>query len=179
MYGLKDNKILFYYDREAIFNDVCLMSAYMGKSLGDVDKYAITTDEKAAFDLSLKTCLPNIYDKVIKLTSGLDFAFTDGTDAVSFDDKNAAGNAKSRTQGQYLDFYINNYDAFNANVLTMVDASMEECIKYGTLMEYYSICLEPNLLKIATERYASVLASLEQRLFQLKKRVSAKDNLSL
>jgi hypothetical protein len=58
-----------------------------------------------------------------------------------------------------------------------VDASLNNCIKQGTLKEIYSTIVNPDFFKISAERFVAELFKLKQRLFQLKKK-SVVSNLS-
>jgi hypothetical protein len=60
--------------------------------------------------------------------------------------------------------------AYNANVLTMVDASLYNSLKYGTLKEVYSTVVQPEFFNTCANRFVGELFKLKQRLFQLKKK---------
>ena len=81
------------------------------------------------------------------------------------------------TAGSYVEFVLQDNGAYNDNVLNMVDASLYNCIKHGTLKEVYSTIVNPDFFKISAERFVAELFKLKQRLFQLKKK-SVVSNLS-
>jgi len=72
--------------------------------------------------------------------------------------------------GDYVEFYIQDNAAYNANVLTMVDASLYNCLKYGVLKEFYSTVVQADFFKLSADRFVAELFKMKQRLFQLKKK---------
>ncbi|MEE0237618.1 MAG: hypothetical protein UD961_15865 [Bacteroidales bacterium] len=196
MFGKNDGNITFYYDSEKLFNDVSLMSAYMTKNLKSdtgslMDEYSISDDEKDMYAVCVRQTLPNIYETMMKITSGVDNAFQDevilelGTErnlsddgkselTVSLDDNGKDTNAKANTlgrfAGKYVEFTIQNNDSYNANVLNLIDATLLNCLKHGVLAEFYSICVNGDLYRIVQDRFTTSLFQLKQRLFQLKKK---------
>ena len=161
-------KIKFYYKRDVLFNEISLMSNYMAKNLSSkdgnslTDEYAISDDEKDLVDVCIRATLPDIYEAMTKITSAVTNAFDD--DAIISGD-------------HCVVFTLQDNDAYNANVLTLVDASLNNCIKQGTLKEIYSTIVNPDFFKISAERFVAELFKLKQRLFQLKKK-SVVSNLS-
>lgn len=170
MFGNKASGIVtFYYDREKLFNDVGLLSAYMTKNLateaGSVsDAFSITEDERDAFDVCVSQALPAIYDSMIKLTSDIDKAFAE----VDIETDETAG--LERKVGRYIEFNLNDNVSYNENVRTLIDASLYDCIKHGVLNEFYSINVNRELYKIANDKFAASLYNLNKRLFQLKRK---------
>jgi hypothetical protein len=102
---------------------------------------------------------------MMKITSGVEDAFKDAV-AVS----GSESDGLNRTEGTYIEFNIQNNDSYNANVLSLVDATLLNCLKYGVLAEFYSICVNAELFRIAQDKYTTSLFQLKQRLFQLKKK---------
>jgi hypothetical protein len=161
-------KIKFYYKRDVLFNEISLMSNYMAKNLSSkdgnslTDEYAISDDERDLVDVCIRAALPDIYEAMTKITNAVTNAFDD--DAV--------------VSGEHcVVFTLQDNDAYNSNVLTLVDASLNNCIKQGTLKEIYSTIVNPDFFKISAERFVAELFKLKQRLFQLKKK-SVVSNLS-
>lgn len=154
-------KIKFYYKRDVLFNEISLMSNYMAKNLSSkdgnslTDEYAISDDEKDLVDVCIRATLPDIYEAMTKITSAVTNAFDD--DAIISGD-------------HCVVFTLQDNNAYNANVLTLVDASLNNCIKQGTLKEIYSTIVNPDFFKISAERFVAELFKLKQRLFQLKKK---------
>lgn len=154
-------QIKFYYKKDVLFNDVSLMSNYMAKNLSTkdgnslTDDFAISDDERDLVDVSLRSALPDIYESMTKITNSVSGAFEDD-DVISTD--------------HCVSFTIQDNDAYNDNVLTLVDASLYNCLKYGTLKEVYATIVNPDFYKISAERFVAELFKLKQRLFQLKKK---------
>lgn len=75
--------VTFYYKRDALFNDVSLMSNFMAKNLATkegnslTDEFAISDDEKDLFGVCVQQTLPDIYEAMAKITSGVSSAFED------------------------------------------------------------------------------------------------------
>lgn len=153
--------IKFYYKRDAIFDEVSLTSNYMAKNLATkdgnslTDEYAISDDERNLVDVCIRAALPDIYEAMIKITHSIVDAFDD----------------EETVSGELcVAFTIQDNDAYNNNVLTLVDASLNNCIKQGTLREIYSTITQPEFYNVCSTRFIGELYKLKQRLFQLKKK---------
>lgn len=197
MFGKTSGKITFYYDSDKLFNDVSLMSAYMTKNLKSetgsiMDEFSISDDERDVFDVCVRQALPNIYESMMKVTKNDEAAFDDahilaiGTErttkgdgdaktenAVSIKDgtdENAVAGTLGRFAGTYVEFNIMDNDAYNDNVLNLVDATLLNCLKHGVLAEFYAICVNGDLYRISQDKFTTSLFQLKQRLFQLKKK---------
>jgi hypothetical protein len=170
MFGNKTNGCLtFYYNSEELFNDVGILSAYMTKNLKNedgslLDAFNITEDEREVYNVCVKQALPIIYENLVKLTSRIDDAFAEVVV------KESDADALNRTSGTYIEFNINDNGAYNKNVRTLINDTLYDCIKYGVLNEFYSICPNADLFRIANSKFAACLNNLNKRLFQLKKR---------
>ena len=170
MFGFRTSgEVTFFYNKEKLFDDVGLLSAHMAKSVSSdgaaIDEYSITTDERELFDICVKQTMPNIYEALMKLSSGVSDAFND--DVVVKEDELKD---LERNVGTYIEFTINDNTSYNSNVLNMVDTTIDTCLKYGILMEYYATCINAGLQKAAHDKFIVSLEQLKQRLFQLKKR---------
>lgn len=183
--GDDPKKIVFIYNRDTLFNDVSLMSNYMAKNLATkdgnslTDEFAISDDESDLVEVSIRATLPDIYEAMTKITTAVVPAFEDdeninsggsGTPLQVTIGKDIAGNDVKVPYGHYVEFYILDNDAYNANVLTMVDASLYNCLKHGVLKEFYSTVVQADFFKICADRFVGELFKLKQRLFQLKKK---------
>lgn len=172
MFGNKETgNITFYYDSEKLFNDVSLMSAYMTKNLASekgslMDEFNISDDEQDIYKVCVRQTLPNIYETMMKITSGVDNAFDDEVVVAG-----SESDGLKRTAGTYIEFTMQDNEAYNENVLNLVDATLLNCLKYGVLAEFYSICVNGDLHRIAQDKFTTSLFQLKQRLFQLKKKV--------
>lgn len=170
MFGKNQGIITFYYDSDKLFNDVSLMSAYMTKNLKSeagsmMDEFSISDDEKDVYKVCVRQTLPNIYETMMKITSGVVDAFDDDA-IVSAKESTGLG----REAGTYIEFTIQDNEAYNDNVLNLVDATLFNCLKHGILAEFYSICVNGDLFRIAQDKFTTSLFQLKQRLFQLKKK---------
>lgn len=166
-----DGIIAFSYNSDKLFNDVSLMSAYMTKNLKTevgyvMDEFNISDDERDIYDVCVRQALPNIYETMMKITSGVDNAFSDEIELTTDET-----DGLKRAKGKYIEFNIQNNDAYNSNVLNLVDATLLNCLKYGILAEFYSICVNVDLHRIAQDKFTTSLFQLKQRLFQLKKKL--------
>lgn len=170
MFGFRTSgEITFYYNKEKLFDDVGLISAHMAKSVSSdgaaIDEYSITTDERELFDICVKQTMPNIYEVLMKLSSGVSDAFNDNVEVKKEELKDL-----ERKVGTYIEFTINDNTSYNSNVLNMVDTTIDTCLKYGILMEYYATCINAGLQKAAQDKFVVSLEQLKQRVFQLKKK---------
>ena len=165
-------QIKFFYNRKTIFDDVSLVSNYMAKNLATkdgnslTDEYAISDDEQDLVNVCIRATLPDIYESMVKITNSVSFAFDD-------DVEEAAGTDQRGTPyeaGHYVEFLLQDNNSYNDNVLTMVDASLNNCIKQGTLREIYSTITQPEFYNVCSTRFIGELYKLKQRLFQLKKK---------
>lgn len=172
----EEAKILFYYNRETLFNDVSLLSSFMARNIQTkdgqhlTDDYSISTDEKDLVDVCTRNCLPDIYDSLIKISLGHVPAFKESvTETGETAGTDISGETVTLT-GSFVEMAIKDNMAYNDNVLTLVDGCMYNAIQYGVLKEFYSTVVNADLLDISTKRFMQELLKLEQRLFQLKKK---------
>ena len=168
MVGNKKNGVItFSFDSKELFNDVSLLSAYMAKNMvaeNALDDFIITEDEESVYDVCLRKALPNIYEIMMKLSSGVDNAFG----VVELNEEEWVG--LRRPVGKYVEFSIVDNEAYNSNVLGLVENTLRDCIEYGVLKEFYSISLNLDMQTLAKAKYAENILLLNQRLFQLKKK---------
>ena len=176
--GTTPARIVFFYNRDTLFNDVSLMSNYMAKNLATkdgnslTDDYAISGDEQDIVDVSIRAALPDIYEAMTKITTAVIPAFDDKHNYASSTTvgKDIENNNVTAAAGDYVEFYILDNQAYNANVITMVDASLYNCLKQGVLKEFYSTVLQPEFFKVCADRFVAELFKMKNRLFQLKKK---------
>lgn len=163
MFTKSTGKIQFYYDKDVLFNDVSLMSNYMSKNLSTkdgnslTDDYALSDDERDLVDVCIRATLPDVYEAMVKITNSINSAFEDDDTTVV-------------TGKHCVSFTIQDNDAYNENVLNMVDASLYNCLKHGTLKEVYSTVVNPEFFNSCSNRFVAELFKLKGRLFQLKKK---------
>lgn len=172
--GTSPAQILFYYNKDLLFNDVSLMSNYMSKNLTTkegnslTDEYALSDDDMDVFNVCVRQALPDIYEAMTKITYGVDGSFED-SHTVSAGESSYFVDTSGITS-DYITFRLRDNSAYNENVLSLVDASLLACLKQAILKEYYSIVIQPDFFKVTTDRYMAELYKLKQRLFQLKKK---------
>lgn len=153
----KKGAITFKYNAEELFGSVCLLSAYMAKNIVTeagpaLDQFCITEDERQIYDECLRQTFPNIYANIMDMADCRDGAFYDGTDDPE------------------VSISIKNNNAYNINVLGLVDATLHDCLKYGILSTFYSINTHEALYSIAKGKMEASLSQLRTRLFQLRKK---------
>lgn len=163
-----------------------------------MDEFSISDDERDVYGVCVRQALPNIYETMMKITHDVENAFEDEfvvaigderktttttvegeevvtENAVAIDknsgkDTNAKDATLGRFAGKYVEFNIQDNDNYNSNTLGLVDATLLNCLKYGILAEFYSLCINGDLLKLAQDKFTTTLFQLKQRLFQLKKK---------
>ena len=171
MFGKKSTgTITFYYDSNVMFDDVSRLSSFMAKNLSEsegtaIDKFAITDDEKEVYAVCVKQSLTNVYDVLMKLSSGVENAFSDEVEV-----KTDETDGLERKAGKYIELNIQNNRAHNVNVLQMVDTTVLMCLQYGILAQFYSVNLNADLYRIAKDKLNESLSKLRMRLFQLKRK---------
>jgi hypothetical protein len=158
--------LTFTYGHDEIFGRACLLSAYMTKNIKEgaqsaMDDYSMTDDENPMFLACLESSLPDIWEMVLKITSGVDGAYSI-----------ADGTAADTTEGD-VTIKIQDNEAYNENTVDLVDASFKNCIIYGVLRDFYATNFHDALLKLANDRYSAEMGKLSGRLFQLKKKALA------
>ena len=148
--------IEFSYPLQGIFDNASRVSAFNAKSIKDKEgrsllaDYALSDDEKDMFLQGMNSILPEIYEKILKITSGVEDAYFFEVTATD------------------VKFTIQDNDAYNKNVLTLVDASLMECIIEGSLKAWYKNCAQGDLLGLYLKSFNDNLEKLFDRMFQLK-----------
>lgn len=154
-----NKEIVFSYPVDGIFESASRVSAYNSKNIRDnqgnslLAEYAISDDEKDVFVQGLHSVLPEIYEKILKIT--------DRVDTDSFGIVAVSGNYN-------IQFKIKDNESYNGNVLSLVDASFLECIIEGSLKAWYKNCAQGDLFAMYTKSFADNLEKLFNRMFQLK-----------
>jgi hypothetical protein len=151
----EQGKITFSYDSNDLFDNAGRTSAYMTKNAttesgAELDKFAITDDEKDLYNKCFKHALNKVQNTLMSLSNGVNNAFTEDAEKVTLT--------------------IKDNKAYNDNILSLVDEAIAECLLYGTLTEFYSENVNLALQKMSSEKFAAGLLLLNQRLFQLKKK---------
>lgn len=150
-------EIVFTYTRETLFNNASLRSNYKARNLTDGagnyigDAYALSDDERDAFAVCVDNVVADVYDTVLKMTSGVDDAFRADADNICFKIRDNRG--------------------YNENVLKNVDTSVVNALVDGILKEWYDLCANASFQAEYQAKYNLSLNLLRNRLFQLKKKV--------
>lgn len=151
-----EKTIVFSYPLQGIFDNASRVSSYNSKNIKDKEgnsmlaEYAISDDEKDVFLQGMASVLPEIYEKILKITNGVEDAYMFETTATD------------------VKFTIQDNDAYNKNVLSLVDASLLECIIEGSLKAWYKNCAQADLLGLYVKSFNDNLEKLFNRMFQLK-----------
>lgn len=157
---IKSNEIIkFAFSKNAIFDRVSLETTYMTKNLQNKngenisEEYALSEDERDAFNLAIEQVLPKVFEIFLKQTSGIVDAFKQTT---------VEGNTT-------IEISINDHQAYNANVLSLVDKAIEDCIVSGCEQVWFETVVHPDLIALTVAKNTDKVRILNKRLFQLKK----------
>lgn len=178
-------EIVFLYPIDGIFDSAARVSAYNSKNLKDnqgnsmLGEFAISDDDKDMFIQGLNTVLPEIYEKIIKITDGtsadafgVDMMKTGEKQAVDKEGKPSVDNEGNPVMEDIIEncvyFKIKNNDAYNKNVLLLVDTSFLECIIEGSLHSWYKNAAQSDFMAMYARSFAYNLEKLFSRMFQLK-----------
>lgn len=160
-----NKEIIFSYPVDGIFESASRVSAYNSKNMRDnqgnslLAEYAISDDDKDVFMQGMNSVLPEIYEKILKITDRSENAFGIKDMKVSEADSEAV---------PCIYFEIKDNAAYNNNVLSLVDGSFLECIIEGSLRAWYKNCAQADFLALYTKSFADNLEKLFNRMFQLK-----------
>ena len=152
----ENNKIVFSYTVESIFDKASRASAYNCKNIADkqgnnmMSEFVLSVDDKDMFMQGLDSVLTDIYEKIIKLTD------------------RETGNALQIEENDTITMTIKDNSAYNENVLAMVDGTLQDCLVSGALRQWYKNCAHAELLDLYTKTFVSDLEKLFGRMFQLK-----------
>jgi len=150
----ENDLIVFQYDISDLFNNVSLKSSYKSRFVSEdgrvVDEMTLMDDDRDAFEANLQRILADIYERIIKLTSAVDDAYS--------------------TEEGNISIKMQNNDAYNTNVLGLVDASIYDCLETGSMKEWYSVCGKTDYEQEYAAKYTAALSLLSSRMFQLKKK---------
>lgn len=156
-----NSNITFTYKVSDLFNNCSTKVAYKSRHATDNeilnDEITLTDDDKSVFIANLPSIMADIYDRTLKLSSGINSAFSVKTDSTE-DDKNLI-TIKLQYNGSY-----------NNNTLTLVDASLYQCIELGCIKAWYDVCGIAAIEGDYTAKYKVALMELSRRIFQLKKK---------
>jgi hypothetical protein len=166
-----NKEIVFSYPVEGIFESASRVSAYNSKNIRDTQgnsllaEYAISDDEKDVFLQGLNSILPEIYEKILKITDRTNSK--SATPAFGIKEFSEVVNSVTQKENRVF-FEIKDNDSYNFNVLSLVDNSFLECIVEGSLKAWYKNCAQGDLFAMYTKSFADNLEKLFNRMFQLK-----------
>jgi len=124
--------IKFYETTESLFNEIKQRTAYRSKDLvgGDgkpqFDKYAIMDDDEPFFDTLMAYAVPIVFSQLARIAKGV-------TDSVFVDEE------ISEEIGYGSGFSLVDYDAYDDNILTVIDKRIRECYVQYILSEVWSV----------------------------------------
>jgi hypothetical protein len=155
MQTITDNNIVFTFSMSDLFNEVGLLSSFMAKSISSegVDELTITEDEKHLFDVCVRQTLPTIYECVLKVTAA------------------EGGSFESAKEGD-ITIRLKDNEAYNKNILGIIDATLYDCLKYGVLREFYSVSLNTDLYTLSNSKFNENFILLKRRLYHLRKKMT-------
>ena len=112
----------------SLLNEVKQLSAYRArnmkneKGMNDFDKFALTEGESDFFDTQLRYAVPAVFLPLSKIAKGI-------TNSVFIDYDTSAG--------AECGFSLVDYQAYDANVLTIMDAKIRKCYVLWILREWF------------------------------------------
>lgn len=164
--------IRFRYETDELFNAVSMRTLLRAKDVvvqdesgtvkSMVNKWAITENERATFLKSLERAIYDLYPEVIKMTVGIDNSeFVDETIAPL-----AGGDDLS---GKWSGFQIVNHEAYNENVVNLVDKKINSVLVYLIMVDWYTmIGVDGEVAKNMALKDREMIA-LSDALFDLRK----------
>ena len=154
MKSIAAGEITFQYDMSDAFNNVSQKTSYKARLVSDDSKInddlSMLDDDKSAFEANLSMIMADIYERLVKLTSGVDKAYSISDMVVTIK--------------------IQNNASYNPNVVDVVDASIYKCLETGSMKEWYSVCGKTDFEAEYAIKYNDALKQLSNRIFQLKKK---------
>jgi hypothetical protein len=124
--------IKFYETTESLFNEIKQRTAYRSKDLvgGDgtpqFDKFAIMDDDEPFFDTLMNYAVPVVFSQLARIANGV-------TDSVFVDEEITA------LIGDGSGFSLVDHDAYDDNILTVIDKRIRECYVQYVLKEVWSV----------------------------------------
>lgn len=164
--------IVFSYKFEDLFNNCSTKISYKSRNVVQdemvVEQITLMDDDKQVFRANMPSILADIYERVMKLSSGVDQAFqhVEAADAVGEPGEEGYKEAVE----EHMQITIQNNAAYNSNLLGLIDSSLYTCIETGSIKAWYEVCGMTALEQEYTTKYLASLAELSRRMFQLKKK---------
>jgi len=123
--------IQFYYLTSTLFNELKQRTAYRSKDLmgqdgvSQFDKFAMMDDDEPMFDTFLEYAVPTVFKDLARISNGV-------TDSVFID-------AAVDQLGDGSGFSLVDYEAYDDNILTVLDNKIREAIVHYILKEWWSV----------------------------------------
>jgi len=168
------SSIVFYYNKQDLFDHVSLITSYRARNIKNqegtpqVDDYAMSEDETDAFLLFAKSAVKDVYDVVIKLTKGI------SSQPVFVDETVTIGGS---TVDNLYGFKIVDNNAYNDNVLFIVDDWVRRYIEYHILASWYELVgVDVEYKNWLAKRESTRYGLITKGLFQLRKPLISSPN---
>jgi hypothetical protein len=144
---------------DSLLNEVKLLTAYRSRTLedktgkSDFDEYSLTESERDFFLNALQYVVPEVFSELAKIASGV-------TDSVFVDD----GSSNSVTGFSLID-----YEAYDANLLTIIDKRIRKCYILYCLMEWWGHTGLDNIYASYVNQYRESIIILKKKAWTLIK----------
>lgn len=164
------NIIAFYYRVADMFNNVILRTMYRAKNIRDnnnesqVDDWAISEDEKDFFNITIEKAIHDAFNTVMKMTTSV-------TDALLLNVlENTINTGSGSAEEKCYGFKVRDHEAYNANILNLVDDGIKNMVESYVMMEWYkTVGQNEELQKWLGEYMKNREILVTKRLFQLRK----------
>ena len=155
------DSVTFYYQTTGLFNEIKLLSLYRAKQIfidgkNEFDKFAITNDEEDFFDTQIGYVVNELFAELAKISYSIDdsvFVDTDKSGVVSV----ASG------------FSIKDYNAYNDNLLTVIDNRIRKAIVNYVLSEWWGVCGLEDERKKTQLAYEQMKMAMKDKAWELIK----------
>lgn len=179
-----DATIVFSYIFEDLFNNCSTKISYKSRNVVQdemvAEQITLMDDDKQVFRANMPSILADIYERVMKLSSGVENAFkhveaveaVEGSPAVGTPGEDGYVPGVEPVEGveEHMEITIQNNAAYNSNLLGLIDSSLYTCIETGSIKAWYEVCGMTALEQEYTTKYLASLTELSRRMFQLKKK---------
>ena len=172
--GQEPAHIMFFYTKDMLFNNVTIRSMYRARTIRDdkgesqVDDYAMSEDEKDAFEIFLNSAIHDAFNHVMKMTTGVGSALILGkTGTELFDTTLPVGVLAADI---IYGFKIRDHVAYNENNITLVDEGVKNMVETKIMREWYEMVGHGDEFAKMNQKYLDLKRDLiTKRLFQLRK----------
>jgi len=154
--------IKFYETTLSLFNEVKQRTAYRSKDLrgqdgkSQFDSYAMMDDDEDLFDTIVDYAVPIVFSELARIAKGI-------TNSVFVDEEITA------LIGDGSGFSLVDYDAYDDNILTVIDKRIRECYVFYILQQWWGMRgLEDERAK-AENQYIRALVAMKEAAWSLIK----------